>query len=122
VGFQGEFARDALALGSRDVERHRFLSAVDRQEVSGLARVLSVLVLEERRTPAARVVARARPLHFDDLRAEVGEVLRCPGPGENAGEIEDSNMRERARHGRSERGPADYFSRTESLGGMRHGL
>src|SRR2546425_12130939 len=29
VGFQGEFARDALALGSRDVERHRFLSAVE---------------------------------------------------------------------------------------------
>src|SRR6266571_1209104 len=122
VALRRERARDALALGLRDVERHRLLAAVDREEVGGLARFLSVLVLEERRTPAARIVARARPLHFDDLRAEVGKVLRCPGPGENAGEIEDSNVRERARHGRSDRGPADYIGSAESRGGMRHGL
>src|SRR5712671_5693839 len=122
VRLRRERARDALALGLRDIEGHRLLAAVDRKEVRRLARLPAVLVLEEGRAPAARVVARARPLYFDDLRAEVGEVLRRPGPGEDAREIENADVRERARHGRSGRRPADYIGSAESRGGARHGL
>src|SRR6185295_12943804 len=111
-----ELARDALAFGLREVEGHRFLAAVHRKEVRRLARFLAIPVLEEGRAPAARVVARSGALDLENFRAEVGEILRRPGPGKNAREIENADMRERARHGRSDRGPADYIGEPRQPG------
>src|SRR6266480_1649215 len=109
VALRRELARDTLAFGLRDVERHRLLAAVHRKEIRRFARLPSVLVLEEGGAPTARVVARPGTLDLEHFRSEVGEILRCPGPGENAREIENADVRERARHGRSDRGPADYI-------------
>ena len=64
-----------------------------------LAGVAALRVLEERRTPAARVVALPRPLDLDHLGAEVGEVLRGPGAGEHARQVEDANTVEDCGHG-----------------------
>src|SRR5258706_2506575 len=116
VAFPRERARNPLALGFGDVEGHRFLAAVHRKEVRRLARLLAVLVLEEGRAPAARVVARPGTLDLENFRAEVGEVLRRPGPGENAREIENADVRERTWHGRSDRGPADYIGEPRQPG------
>src|SRR6266705_6767682 len=109
VALRRELARDPLALGLRDVEGHRLLAAVHRKKVRRFARLPAVLVLEEGRAPAARVVARPGTLDLENFRAEVGEILRRPRPGENAREIENADVRERARHGGSGRGPADYI-------------
>src|SRR6266480_605655 len=109
VALRRELARDTLAFGLRDVERHRLLAAVHRKEIRRFARLPAVLVLEEGGAPTARVVARPGTLDLEHFRSEVGEILRCPGPGENAREIENADVRERARHGGSDRGPADYI-------------
>src|SRR5437899_298386 len=116
VALRGERARDALAVGLRDVERHRLLAAVHRKEIGRFARLPAVLVLEEGRAPAARVVARPGAFDLEHFRAEVGEILRCPGPGENARKIENSDVGERARHGGSDLGPADYIGERREPG------
>jgi hypothetical protein len=57
-----------------------------------------IRVVEVRRTPVTRVVARARALDLDHVGAEVGEQLGGPGTGEDAREIEDAEVRERGGH------------------------
>ncbi len=53
------------------------------------------LGLEERRTPAARVVA-LRALDLDDVGAEVGQRLPDPRARENAREFDDLDSGKRA--------------------------
>src|SRR5204863_134458 len=117
VALRRERERDALALGLRDVERHRLLAAVHREEVRRLARLSAVLVLEERGAPAARVVAHPGALDPEHFRPEIGEILRCPGAGENTREIQNAYLGERARHGGSDREPADYNGKRRGFGG-----
>ena len=96
VGRKRQLADDALALGFGEIDRHRKLAAVARKVIGRLRRVASVGVLEKRRTPCARVVARAGTLDLDDGGAQVGEQLRAPGAGEHAGQVEDGEVGERA--------------------------
>ena len=56
-------------------------------------------LLDERRPPGARVVARARPLHLHHVSAEVAERLRAQRPGEDARKIGDEQTVEGAGHG-----------------------
>ncbi|MOA64898.1 hypothetical protein D3C78_1911070 [compost metagenome] len=58
------------------------LVAVGRQVIGGLAGVLAIGVLEERRAPGARVIAIARTLDLDHFGAKVGENLSGPWPGQ----------------------------------------
>src|SRR6185295_10759178 len=106
-----EFACDLLALGLGDVERDRFLVAIHRDEIGGFAGVLSAAVLHPGWAPASRVVARAGALDLDHLGAEVGKVLRRPGPGEDAREVEDADVRKRAGHGGPIRQGASGYAR-----------
>ena len=92
VGLAGEFARDGGAFGARQIERERFFVAVGAGEVGGQAGG------EKRRPPLPGLVAAGRVFDFDDARAEVGENLRRPRPGENSRQIENQKAGQRARH------------------------
>ena len=102
IGVRGELADDVLALGRADVDRDRALVAVGGQVVGGLGGVLAGFVLEPRRAPGARVVAGAGTLHFDDVGAKIGKVLRAPGAGKYAGQVENTEMAQSA-HGLTNR-------------------
>ena len=91
VGFGREPAHDLAALGLLEIDRDRAFAAVAGVEIGGVE-PLAVLAFEERRPPAARVVARSRPLDLDDVGAEVGERLTRPRPGEDAGEFDDFHV------------------------------
>ena len=54
---------------------------------------------QERRAPVAGVVALAGAFHLDDVGAQIGEQLPGPWPGEDAGEFEDADARERSGRG-----------------------
>ena len=51
----------------------------------------AVLAFDERRSPAAGVVAGAFALHFDHVGAEVGQDLPCPGTGQDAGQFKNTD-------------------------------
>src|SRR6185312_13457418 len=97
VGFGGELAHEAAAFLALEVELDRTLAAVGGMEI-GRADRLAIDAFDERRTPAARVVAGALALDLDDVGAEVGEHLPGPGSGENAGEFENAEARQWLRH------------------------
>ena len=67
-----------------EIERDAFLVAVDAQEIRAFA-------VQERRSPAARVVALAGLLDLDDPRAHVGEQHRAIGAREDAGQVENGD-------------------------------
>ena len=54
---------------------------------------------DERRAPAAGVVAGARALDLDHVGAEVGQDLPGPRPGQDAGELQHAQTGQRTRHG-----------------------
>ena len=56
----------------------------------------------ERRAPAARVVALARPLDLDHLGAEIGKELGGPRASEDTAKIENANSGQANGHGRPE--------------------
>ncbi len=58
-----------------------------------------VLGADERRPPAAAVVAAVGVLDLDDPGAEVAEHHRRVRPGERAGEVDDDDAVERSGHG-----------------------
>ncbi len=60
--------------------------------------MFAVLAFDEGRAPAAGVVAGALALDLDDVGAEIGEDLAGPGAGQDAGEFEDAQARQRLRH------------------------
>ena len=84
IGVAGERQHEVATLGLREVDRDRPLAAIARQVIRGFPRVPAGGVLEKRRPPRSRVVAGDRFLDLDHRRAEVGEQLRAPRPGEHA--------------------------------------
>ncbi len=81
IALCGHFEDQRLAFGLRHVKRDGALVAVAGGEVGGLKRVVSLGILEERRPPVARVVARAGALDLDHIGAQVGQHLGAPGAG-----------------------------------------
>src|SRR5690606_36047435 len=96
VAVADEVAHRLLSGGAGDVEHDRALVAVGRQVVGGVRGLAPLAVREERRAPAAGIVAAARLLDLDDIGAEVAEALAAPGPGEDPGQVEDANTVETA--------------------------
>ncbi len=80
-----------------EIDRDRAFAAIAGMVVGG-RELVAVGALDERRAPAARVVARAGALDLDHVGAEIGEDLPRPGAGQNARELENTNARERSRH------------------------
>jgi hypothetical protein len=72
------------------VEHDAALVAVDRLEIGRHA------VLVKRRAPAARLVAASGTLDLGHRRAEVGHHHRRERAGEDAREVEDRKLAERA--------------------------
>jgi hypothetical protein len=89
-------AHQRLAGGGREIDRDRFLVAVGTQVVGRVARVRALAVLQEWRTPQARVVAAARPLDLDDFCAQITQRLAGPGAGQDARDVEHPDVRQRA--------------------------
>ena len=81
VALPGEFADERRAFRLGEVDRRGLLAAVGAEEIGGDA-ILTFAM--PGRTPMTRIVANARPLDLDHLRAEVREKLRAPGSRENA--------------------------------------
>ena len=75
---------EVAAAGILQVQRHSALPAVHGEEVDALA-------LDEGGAPAPRVVALARLLDLDHVRARVRHGLRAVGAGQDAGEIDDAD-------------------------------
>ena len=69
------------------------------QFVDGVAVFPRALVGQERRPHLPGVVAEARFFYLDDLRPQVGQVLRGPGAGQDAGKVHDAKMTQRLVHG-----------------------
>src|SRR5581483_10074500 len=96
VALRGQGAHQLLPFGIGEIDGDRLLAAVAAGEVRRLGGVVAARVLDERRAPAAGIVAAAGALHLDYFGAEVGEDLRCEGPREHAGEIENPDAGQRA--------------------------
>ncbi len=88
IALQGEFPHQLGTARRGNVQRHRHLVAVGGQVVGGFGGVVARFVLQIRRPPRARVVARAGPFDLDDLGAQVGQVLGAPGARQHAGQIQ----------------------------------
>jgi len=96
VGAASEIENELPPLGFREVDRHRQLAAIAGEKVRRFGSVVALLVPEIRRTPCTGVVATVGALDLDDRRAEVGKELRAPWTRENAREVEDGEVTERA--------------------------
>jgi hypothetical protein len=72
------------------VEREAALPAVDGEKISAFA-------ADKWRAPSAGVVALLRLFYLDDVGAGIGEGLRAVRPGEDPGEVDDLDARERLR-------------------------
>src|SRR5208337_4147698 len=77
---------------AREIGDDRALAAVAAVEISCSALAVG---LDERRPPAARVVA-FRALDLDDVGAEIGQCLPDPRAGQNARELDDPDSGKRA--------------------------
>src|SRR5258708_5208438 len=62
--------------------------------VVGGAELAAIRAFDERRSPAARVVASAGALDLHHIGAEIGENLPRPGAGQDARKLEDANAGE----------------------------
>jgi hypothetical protein len=91
---RGEFAHEFLSLGRLEIRRDGALAAVAGMEV-GRREIIALRALDEGRSPAARVVARTRPLHLHHIGAEIGEQLADPGARQNAREFKNLEACER---------------------------
>ncbi len=94
VALRGELADDPLALGRRDIDRHRALVAVRGEVVRGFAGVGAVRRLQVRRAPVPGVVAALRALDLDHVGAEIGKRLRAPRAREHAAQVQDADVAE----------------------------
>ena len=90
-----QIADPRLPVRRGDVDRDRPLAAV-AGVVIGRGQVFAGRAGQERRAPVAGVVALAGAFHLDDVGAQIGEQLPGPWPGEDAGEFEDADARERS--------------------------
>ena len=100
IGARRELVHDALAVFGLEVDRDRALAAIARMIIRG-RHLAAVRALDERRTPAARVVARAGALDLHHVGAEVGEDLARPRPGQDARKLENADTGKRSGHGQS---------------------
>ena len=92
VGVGGQPADDFLPLRLGDVHGQRFLAAVGAQKIGRGA------VRQAGRRPLPGIVAAARALHLDHFRAQVGQQLAGPRPGQYPGQIQYLDAFQRARH------------------------
>ncbi len=111
VGLGRQLADDAAAFVALEIQFDRALAAVGSMEI-GRAQIAAIGGFHERRAPAAGIVAGALALDLDDVGAQVGQGLPGPGTGQNTGEFEDADTRQRLRH----------FSETPGLQGTMAGL
>ena len=81
-----------------EIDGDRPLAAVDGEEIAGVAGVAAGFVLEERRSPAAGIVAGAGTFHLHHVGAEIGEDLSGPRARHDAAQIEHADMRQRTGH------------------------
>ena len=96
VGLAGELADEGLPVGLREIDGDGQLAAVAGEVIRRLGRLAAGGVAQVRRPPGAGVVAAARLLDLDDGGAEIREQLRAPWSREDAGEVEDRQVGERA--------------------------
>ena len=96
VGAGDEPGQRLAALVGLQVEGHRLLVAVARQEVR---RDRLVVGAHEGRSPATRLVAAPGGLDLDDAGAHVGEHHPAVGPGEGPGQVDDDDVVEGSAHG-----------------------
>jgi hypothetical protein len=80
-----------------EIDRDRALAAIAGM-IIGSRHLRAVGALDERRPPAARVVAGSGALDLDDVGSEVGEDLSGPGSCENARKLQNAKTGERSRH------------------------
>ena len=97
VGARRELAHDAPAVLGLEVDRDRALAAIAGM-IIGSRHLRAVGALDERRPPAARVVAGAGALDLHDVGAEVGQNLPGPRPGQDARKLQNAKTGERSRH------------------------
>ena len=87
IGARGELFDDAAAFLALEIKLDRALAAIGGMEIGG-AEMRSAGGLDERRPPAAGVVAGALALDLDDVGAKIGQQLPGPGTGKNAGKFQ----------------------------------
>ncbi len=99
LAVRGQRADQRLPLRQGEVDGDRALAAVGAQVVRRLGSVGAVGVLEERRPPAAGVVARPRTLYLDHVGAEIGQHLGGPRPGQDARQVKYAHAVEQVHRG-----------------------
>ena len=100
IGVTRKPPNDLLAFGTGEIDGDGLLAAVGAQEVGGgVASLAARGVFQERRAPSTRVIAHTGSLDLDHFGAQVGEVLRGPGPGENSAQVEYLDVPQRGRDG-----------------------
>ena len=95
VGLQSQLPNQRLASRRAQVDCEGPLVTVRALEVRSFLRFAAFLVLQPRRSPGARVVARARSLDLDDIRPKVAQQLRAPRSSQDTGEVEDPQPAQR---------------------------
>src|SRR5690606_832917 len=96
---------ELLAAAVGNIDADGALAAVGSEEVGGISRSTLGFGREERRAPAARIVAGFGPLDLDDLGTKVRKRLARPRPGKHPAQIEDANTCKRPRHDTSSVNP-----------------
>ena len=95
IALGGQRTHQLLALGCCNVDGHRLLAAVGRQEVGGVGVVTRDGIAYEGRAHFARVVTAIGVLDLDDFSPQVGEVLSGPGSSQNAREVKHAHTCQR---------------------------
>src|SRR5262245_15132268 len=91
IGDIDQASQHLLAGGALPIECDALLSAIDGQKIRRLVALIG-------RCEGSRIIALARLLHLDHLRAEIPELHGAVGPGEDTREIDDTKPFERT-HG-----------------------
>ena len=89
IGLARHLHEQGRIFRTREVESDRALVAIGTGEVRGFAFATSPV--EPWGAEAARVVARSRTLHLDDVGSQVGEKLGGPGTGEHTAHVDDAD-------------------------------
>lgn len=93
IRLRGQRPHQRLTAGVGEVHGDRLLAAVGRQEIGAWPGFGAICAAEERRPPAARVVAMPWPFDLDDLGPEVGQKLGGRGSGKDAGQVKHTQAR-----------------------------
>src|SRR5262245_8832705 len=93
-----QLANSVLALRIGNVDRHRLLSPICREEIGRIAGELASGVGYVGLAPASRIVSCAGTLDLDDLCAKVGQGLARPRARQDPRKIEHANPVEWTAH------------------------